>query len=163
MPMQNLHDFYVHTLQDLYSAENQILEALPMMAAAAKHDELRAGFETHLRETEGQVTRLNRIFERLGEKPGEHHCKGMEGLLKEGEEVMKERSDQDVLDAALIASAQKVEHYEMAGYGCARTYAVMLGYIEDAELLQETLDEEGATDKKLTTVAEKAVNPHAMR
>lgn len=163
MPLQNLHDFYIETLKDLYSAEVQILDALPLMAAAAKHDELRAGFEQHLTETEGQVRRLQQIFDRLGEQPGDKTCKGMEGLLEEGQEVMKERADEDVLDAALIAAAQKVEHYEMAGYGCARTYAVMLGYAQDAELLQQTLDEEGATDRKLTMVAERAVNPHAVR
>jgi ferritin-like metal-binding protein YciE len=163
MPLQNLHDFYVETLKDLYSAETQILEALPLMAAAASHAELKAGFEHHFTETEGQVRRLLKIFDRLGEKPDDHHCKGMEGLLKEGEELMKEKADLDVLDAALIASAQKVEHYEMAGYGCARTYAEMLGYTTDAELLQQTLDEEGNTDKKLTAIAERAVNPHAMR
>jgi ferritin-like metal-binding protein YciE len=146
MSLENLHDLYLHSLKDLYSAETQI----------------RAGFEEHLRQTEGQVKRLDKIFERLGEEAGDHHCKGMEGLLEEGEEVMKERADQDVLDAALIAAAQRVEHYEIAGYGCARTYANMLGFKEDADLLQQTLDEEGATDKKLTDMAESVINVHAM-
>jgi ferritin-like metal-binding protein YciE len=161
MPLNSLHDLYVEQLQDLYSAEQQILDALPKMIDKCSHPELRQGFELHLRQTEDQVRRLERIFESLGEDAEGEECEGMKGLLKEGEKVMKERADSDVLDAAMIAAAQRVEHYEIAGYGCARTYAEALGRDEDTDLLQQTLDEEGETDKKLTRIAEQVVNPDA--
>ena len=161
MALDSLHKLYVEQLQDLYSAENQILAALPKMAAKAKHPELRSGFELHQRQTQEQVRRLEQIFQRLGEKAGGVTCEGMKGLLKEGEKTMKEKADSDVLDAALIADAQRVEHYEIAGYGCVRTYARMLGYQQDLDLLQQTLDEEGQTDKKLTALAEQVVNVDA--
>ena len=158
MALDSLRDLYVEQLKDLYSAESQILQALPKMAAKAKHADLRSGFELHQRQTQEHVRRLEQLFERLGERPGGVTCEGMKGLLKEGEKTMKERADSDVLDAALIADAQRVEHYEIAGYGCVRTYARMLGRQDDVSLLQQTLDEEGATDEKLTQLAERVVN-----
>jgi ferritin-like metal-binding protein YciE len=163
MSMESLKDLYLEQLRDLYSAEKQILQALPKMADAASHEELKSGFRQHVEQTERQVERLDRIFDDLGESPKGHHCKGMEGLIKEGEEMMNERANSDVLDAGLIAAAQRVEHYEIAGYGCVRTYADMLGKDEHAKLLQQTLDEEGQTDKKLTSMAEKVINLDAMR
>jgi ferritin-like metal-binding protein YciE len=163
MSMNSLRDLYVEQLRDLYSAESQILKALPKMEAAASHEELKAGFKQHREETERQVERLDRIFEDLGRSPKGHHCKGMEGLIKEGDEMIAGRADSDVLDAGLIAAAQRVEHYEIAGYGCVRTYADMLGHQEHAKLLQQTLDEEGQTDRKLTSMAEKVINLDAMR
>ena len=158
MALDSLRDLYVEQLKDLYSAESQILQALPKMAAKAKHADLRAGFELHQRQTQEHVRRLEQLFDRLGERPGGVTCEGMKGLLKEGEKTMKEKADSDVLDAALIADAQRVEHYEIAGYGCVRTYARMLGRQDDVSLLQKTLDEEAATDEKLTQVAERVVN-----
>ena len=163
MPRESLHKLYLEQLQDLYSAEEQILEALPKMAKKTEHKELKKAFQDHEVMTKEQVTRLERIFADLGEKPGGHTCKGMKGLVAEGEEVMKEFEDSDVRDAALISAAQRVEHYEMAGYGCARTYANMLGLDEHAQLLQKTLDEEGRTDHLLTNLAESVVNIDAMK
>ena len=158
MALDSLHALYVEQLKDLYSAEHQILQALPKMAEKAQHAELRKGFELHVRQTQDHVRRLEQIFSALGERPGGVTCEGMKGLLKEGEKTMKERADSDVLDAALIADAQRVEHYEIAGYGCVRTYARMLGLTDDVRQLQQTLDEEGATDEKLTQLAERVVN-----
>jgi len=158
MALDSLKDLYVEQLRDLYSAETQILAALPKMADKAKHAELKAGFQKHQRQTQEQVKRLEQIFQALGEKPGGVTCEGMKGLLKEGEKTMKEKADSDVLDAALIADAQRVEHYEIAGYGCVRTYARMLGRTDEVELLQRTLDEEGQTDHALTDLAERVVN-----
>lgn len=163
MSMDSLKDLYVEQLRDLYSAETQILKALPKMEAAASHAELKSGFRQHQEQTQRQVERLDRIFEDLGENPKGHHCKGMEGLLKEGEEMMGERGNASVRDAGLIAAAQRVEHYEIAGYGCVRTYADLLGHKEHASLLQQTLDEEGQTDQKLSAMAEKVINLDAMR
>lgn len=160
---ESLQKLYIEQLQDAYSAEEQILEALPRMMEQTKHAELKRAFQQHYQQTEQQVQRLERIFEDLGEKPGEKKCKGMEGLLEEGDEAIKEFKDSDVLDAALISAAQTVEHYEMARYGCARTYAHMLGLNEHAELLQRTLDEEGDTDHKLTELAETVVNIDALK
>ena len=162
MPHESLMDLYQHSLNDLYDAEQQILKALPKMAKKAGHADLRAAFEEHEKVTRKQVQRLEQIFRDLGQKGNGKRCKGMQGLIEEGEEAMQEHGDSDVLDAALIAAAQKVEHYEMAGYGCARTYAETLGLNDHADLLQETLDEEGETDKKLTTLAEGAVNVDAL-
>ena len=163
MARESLQKLYVQQLRDLYSAEEQILEALPRMMKKATHHDLRRGFQEHERQTREQKQRLERIFSELGEKATGHKCKGMEGLIKEGEEAMKEFTDADVLDAALIASAQRVEHYEMAGYGCARTYANMLGLAEHADVLQRTLNEEGETDHKLTALAESVVNVDALK
>ena len=163
MKLDSLKDLYVEQLKDLYSAENQILEALPKMADKASHPELKKAFQEHEQVTRDQVKRLEQVFDDLGAQPSGHHCKGMEGLLKEGEELMKERADADVLDAGLITAAQRVEHYEIAGYGTVRTYARSLGLDNQADILQKTLDEEGNTDHRLTRLAEQLVNPDAMR
>ena len=163
MPLESLHELYVEQLKDLYSAEQQITAAMPRMIEATKHQELRASFEKHLQQTAEQIRRLDRIGKTLGEPLTGEECKAMKGLIEEGEHVMRQRADSDVLDAALIASAQRIEHYEMAGYGCARTYARLLGREEEAELLQETLDEEGTTDKLLTDMAERVINVDALR
>ncbi|MFL5577858.1 MAG: ferritin-like domain-containing protein [Gemmatimonadaceae bacterium] len=163
MALDSLKDLYVEQLRDLYSAENQILKALPKMAEQARHPELQEGFRLHVRQTEEHVRRLEQIFQSLGERPGGVTCEGMKGLVKEGEKTLKERADSDVLDAAMIADAQRVEHYEIAGYGCVRTYANMLGRQDDAALLQRTLDEEGQTDQKLTQLAERVVNLDAAK
>lgn len=162
MALESLQELYLEQLRDLHSAERQIIDALPKMIEKTSHPELRRGFELHLRQTEEQLRRLEEIGRRIGKDLGGHKCKGMEGLLEEGEELMKERADSDVLDAALIAAAQRVEHYEMAGYGCARTYARLLGLEDDARTLQRTLDEEGETDHKLTELAERVVNIEAL-
>lgn len=150
-----LDDLYVDELRDLYSAENQLLKALPKMAKAADNQDLKAGFEEHLEQTEGHVERLENIFDALDKSPKGKKCKAMEGLVEEGSEVIKEEMVSEVKDAALIAAAQRVEHYEMAGYGTVRTYAEILDYSDAAELLQSTLDEEGDTNKKLTKLAKK--------
>lgn len=155
--LATLKDLYVAQLQDLYSAETQLLEALPKMAQASSHDNLKIGFEEHLAQTQNQLGRLIRIFSDLGETPGGHTCEAMQGLVQESEELMKAQGDAVVKDAALIASAQRVEHYEIAGYGTVRSYAYHLGLDKHARLLQETLDEEGAADKKLTLLAEGGV------
>jgi len=161
MEMQTLQDLYVGELKDLYSAENQIIKALPKMIKAASHNELKQAFTRHLRETERHVERIEQVCESLGVSPKGKKCVGMEGLLKEGAELIKEKPEPDVLDAGLISAAQHVEHYEMAGYGCVRTYARQLGYESQAEMLQATLDEEGATDKLLTEIAESSINIEA--
>ena len=161
MAMDSLKDLYVEELKDLYNAENQLLKALPRLAKKASSPDLKAAFEEHLGQTEGQVNRLEKIFKSLGEKPTGKTCKAMKGLVEEGKEIIEEDGDNSVLDAALIGAAQKVEHYEIAGYGTARTFASMLGEEDAVELLQETLDEEAATDKKLTALAESLVNPEA--
>lgn len=161
MPLNSLHDLYVDELKDLYNAENQLLKALPRMAKAATHPDLQTAFTDHLRVTEGQVERLDTIFKELGEKATGKKCKAMEGLIEEAKELLTEDAEPSVLDAALIASAQRVEHYEMAGYGCVRTFARLLGYTEAEELLQETLDEEAEADQKLTELAESVINIEA--
>ena len=160
MAMDSLKDLYVEELKDL-NAENQLLKALPRLAKKASSPDLKAAFQEHLGQTEGQVNRLEKIFKRLGEKPTGKTCKAMKGLVEEGKEIMEEDGDDAVLDAALIGAAQKVEHYEIASYGTARTFASMLGEEDAVELLQETLDEEAATDKKLTALAESLVNPRS--
>lgn len=161
MSLDSLHDLYVNELKDLYNAENQLLKALPRMAKKASAPELKAAFTEHLEVTRNQVERLDRIFTSLGVSPKGKRCKAMEGLIEEGKEVIDEDGDPAVLDAALIAAAQRVEHYEMAGYGCVRTFANLLGYEDAAALLQETLDEEGEADKKLTELAETVINVEA--
>ena len=158
MELETLEDLYVEELKDLYSAENQILKALPKMIKAATHVRLKRAFTAHERQTRQHAKRLERICKELGTSPKGKKCEGMEGLLKEGASLIKERPDKDVLDAGLIAAAQHVEHYEMAGYGCVRTYARLLGYESQAQLLQQTLDEEGDTDKLLTVLAESSIN-----
>lgn len=154
MELATLQELYIDELKDLYSAENQILKALPKMARAAASEDLQSAFEEHLEQTKTHVERLERIFEKLQTSPKGKKCKAMEGLIEEGKELMEEDGEPEVLDAGLISAAQKVEHYEMAGYGCVRTYARLLGDEEAADLLQQTLDEEGETDKKLTELAE---------
>lgn len=151
---RTLEDLFVAELKDLYSAENQLLKAIPKMAKAAKSKSLQNGFTKHLKQTEGHVSRLEKVFEELGASPRGTKCKAMEGLIKEGQEVIDEDATPEVKDAALIAAAQRVEHYEMAGYGCVRTYAKLLGHKKAATLLQQTLNEEGDTDKALTKLAE---------
>jgi ferritin-like metal-binding protein YciE len=159
--LNTLADLFEHELKDLYSAEEQILKALPKMAKAAEHHELRNAFEEHERVTQDQVRRLDMIADDLGLKLKGHKCRGIEGIIKEGEELIGSRTNADVLDAALIGAAQRVEHYEIAGYGTARTFARRLGHDRAAELLQQTLDEEGRTDQRLTRIAESMVNPDA--
>ena len=161
MPIKTMEDLYVNELKDLYSAEKQILKALPRMAKAATHPELRQAFQEHVAVTEEQVRRLETIFDELGKAPRGKKCKGMEGLLEEGKEIMSEVEDEELLDAGLIGAAQRVEHYEIAGYGTARTFARELGYEEHAKILQQTLDEEGETDHRLTAIAEGRVNRDA--
>lgn len=162
MKLETLHDLYVDQLKDLYSAEQQILKALPQMAEAATSPKLAKAFHDHLEETKDQVGRLEKIFALLTVSPEGKTCKAMEGLLEEGEDVLTEDADPSVRDVALIAAAQRVEHYEMAGYGCVRTFARLLGEDSAADLLQETLDEEGAADKRLTQLAETVINVEAV-
>jgi ferritin-like metal-binding protein YciE len=162
MKAKGFRDLFELELKDLYSAEKQLLKALPKMAKAATNEDLQQAFESHLEETEGQVERLEKIFKQLDISYGRvEKCKAMEGLVEEGQTLMEEGLEPDVLDAALICAAQKVEHYEIAGYGCARTFAEQLGEEDVAELLQETLDEEASADKKLTEIAESIVNQEA--
>ena len=153
MQLQNLRDLFVEQLQDLYSAENQLVEALPKMANASSHEELRDAFEQHLAETRGHVARLEEVFSQIGASPGGEKCKGMEGLIKEGEEILQMQGDPSVIDAALIAAAQRVEHYEIAGYGTVRTLAEHLDFGEARGLLNQTLDEESKADSLLTKIA----------
>jgi ferritin-like metal-binding protein YciE len=162
MKLDSLKKLYVEELRDLYSAENQILKALPKMAKAATSKELQEAFSTHLAQTKGQVERLEKIFTKLDMTPKGKTCKAMEGLVKEGEELLSEDAEPEILDAGLIAAAQRVEHYEMAGYGTVRTYATLLKETEAARLLQETLDEEGETDKTLSKLAESVINRDAL-
>lgn len=156
--LENLRDLYIDELRDLYSAEKQLVDALPKMAEAAKAPELKEAFRSHLKETERHVNRLERIFRGLDEKPTGETCKAMKGLIEEGERYVKASGEAAVLDAALIGAAQRVEHYEMAGYGTARSLATRLNETAAVELLQETLDEEGEADHKLTQIAENSVN-----
>src|SRR5688500_16473676 len=162
MSLDSLHDLYVDELKDIHSAERQLLRALPRMAKAAESPELRSAFESHLKETEKQVERLDKIFAELEKKATGKKCKGMEGLIEEGKEMMEEEADPAVMDAALIAAAQRVEHYEIAAYGCVRNYAELLGYTSAARLLQQSLDEEEAADKKLSQLAEGGINEAAV-
>ncbi len=155
MEMSSLRDLYIEELKDLYSAENQLLKALPKMAKAATAKSLKNGFESHLKQTREHVARLKKVCQQVKASPGGKTCKGMQALIEEGNEVISENAEPEVKDAALIAAAQRVEHYEMAGYGCVRTYAKLLGYKQAEKTLQKTLDEEGATDKKLTQLAER--------
>lgn len=161
MPLDSLRDLYTDELKDLYNAENQLLKALPRMAKKASAPELKEALTEHLEVTRAQVERLEQIFDALGVSPKGKKCKAMEGLIEEGKEVINEDGDPAVIDAALIACAQRVEHYEMAGYGCVRTFAALLGYDDAAALLQQTLDEEGEADKKLTELAETVINVEA--
>lgn len=162
MSKNSLKELYVEELKDLFSAENQLTKALPKMAKAASSDELRQGFEDHLEQTRGHVERLQQIFEQLGEKATGKKCLGMEGLIKEGAETIGEDFGDAMMDAALISAAQRVEHYEIAGYGSVIAYAELLGESEQASLLKETLEEEKETDEKLTELA-KDINVQAQQ
>lgn len=161
MKINSLRDVYVHELKDLYSAEKQLVRALPKLAKAAANKELADGFEQHFHQTEEHVNRLEKILTKLGESTRGEKCPAMEGLIEEGANVISEGGVAEVKDALLISAAQRVEHYEIAGYGSARTFAEMLGEKEAAKVLQQTLDEEAETDKRLTQIAESAVNVHA--
>jgi len=154
MQKDSLRELYVDELRDLYNAETQLVKALPKMAKASANDQLRRAFEEHLRQTSEHVSRLEQIFEQLDEKTSGRKCLGMEGLVKEGAEVMKEDYVDEVKDAAIIGAAQRVEHYEMAGYGTVRTFAELLGENEHVALLEQTLEEEKQADRKLTELAE---------
>ncbi|MCA9109742.1 MAG: ferritin-like domain-containing protein [Planctomycetaceae bacterium] len=162
MKLNSLDKLFIHELKDLYSAENQLIEALPKMEAAATDDELKKAFSSHCDETKQHVARLERIFSTVDFEPGGHRCQAMAGLIEEAEGLLKEKTTSRVLDAALIAAAQRVEHYEMAGYGTARAYAEKLGKYDVADLLQETLFEESRTDNHLTRLAERSINFAAM-
>lgn len=159
--MATLEDLYTDLLKDLYSAEKQLVKALPKMAKNAQSPDLQKAFQEHLKQTEGQVDRIERIFSEMGGSPRGKKCVGMEGLVEEGNELLQEDVEPDVLDAGLIAAAQKVEHYEIAGYGTARAWAQRLGYDKAARLLQETLEEESTANEKLTKIAESHVNIEA--
>ena len=162
MKIDSLRKLYIEELRDLYNAEKQILKALPRMIKAATSPDLKSAFTQHLAETKGQVERLDQVFEALDKKATGKTCKAMKGLVEESAELMAEDIEPAVLDAGLIAAAQRVEHYEMAGYGTVRTYAQLLGEGAAAELLQLTLEEEGATDKKLSALAESVINVEAV-
>jgi ferritin-like metal-binding protein YciE len=162
MKLNSLNKLYLEELRDLYSAETQLVKALPKMAKGASSDELREAFESHLEQTKEHVERLTEIFDQLEEKPSGKTCKAMKGLIEEGSEMLEQEGDESVIDAGLIAAAQRVEHYEIAGYGTVRTFANLLGEDEAVELLQQTLDEEGETDKQLSELAEGIVNEKAL-
>jgi len=160
--METLEKLYINELRDLYSAENQLLKALPKMAKGASSDELKEAFENHLAETETHVERLERIFKGLEENPKGQTCHAMKGLIEEGSEILEEEGEDSVLDAGIIVAAQKVEHYEMAGYGSVRAFAQLLGQEEAAQLLQTTLDEESKANELLNQIAETTVNAEAV-
>ena len=157
----DLHELFLDQLADLHNAEKQLVKALPKMAKAAEAQELKEAIESHLRETEGHVTRLEQVAESLGEKIDKKTCPAMEGLIQEGTEMVSENKGKTSIDAAIIAAAQKVEHYEIASYGTMRAWAEQMGHDEAVELLQETLDEENAADEKLTSLAESIANEKA--
>jgi len=161
--MTTLQDLYVHELKDIMSAEKQIIKALPKLAKAANNPNLKQGFEKHLEETKTHITRLEKIFKRLGESSTGPKCEGMEGLLKEGGKMLEEDAAPGVFDAGIIVAAQKVEHYEIAAYGSLCTFAKSLGHEKDLALLKETIDEEEMTDEKLTEIAESQVNEEALQ
>ena len=160
--METLEKLYINELRDLYSAENQLLKALPKMAKGASSAELKEAFENHLAETETHVERLEQIFKDLEENPKGKTCHGMKGLIEEGSEILEEEGEESVLDAGIIVAAQKVEHYEMAGYGSVRAFAQLLGQEEAAQLLQTTLDEESKANELLKQLAETTVNAEAV-
>ena len=161
MKVSSLQDLYISELKDLYDGEQRIVKALPKMAEAASSPELRRAFEEHLEQTRHQVERLERIFENMNQTPKGQKCKGLEGIIDEGEDAIGAKAPPAVCDAALIASAQRVEHYEIAAYGTVRTFARRLGFEDHAQLLQQTLQEEGDTDRKLTSLAETYINENA--
>ena len=161
MSLDSLEKLFLEELKDIYNAEKQLTKALPRMAKAAESPGLQQAFTNHLRETEGQIQRLERVFQELGQAARGKKCKAMEGLIEEGKELMEEESEPQVLDAALIGAAQKVEHYEIAAYGCLSTYAELLGHSDAAQLLRQNLQEEEAADKKLNSLAEGGINESA--
>ena len=161
MKMEALTDLFHDELKDIYDAEHQLMKALPKMAKKANSDKLRESFEMHMKQTEEHISRLEKVFDAIGKKPSRKTCEAMKGLVEEGEEIMKEVDDPELMDAALIAAAQKTEHYEMASYGCLRTWADIMDLTDAKKLLQKTLDEEGETDKKLTRLAETGINVKA--
>jgi ferritin-like metal-binding protein YciE len=162
MKLDTLKTLYIDELRDIYNAENQLLKALPKMAKAASSAELKDAFEKHLEQTKGHVERLEEVFQDIGETPKSKTCKAMKGLIEEGSEILKEDGEESVIDAAIIVAAQKVEHYEIAGYGSVRTFAQLLGKDKSAELLQTTLDEESEANELLNNLAEEIVNPEAL-
>jgi ferritin-like metal-binding protein YciE len=162
MKLDTLQKLYTDELRDLYNAENQLLKALPKMAKAVSSEELKDAFEKHLEQTKTHVERLEQVFEELDEKPKGKTCQAMKGLIEEGSEILEQDGDESVLDAGIIVAAQKVEHYEIAGYGSVRTFAHLLGKDKSAELLQTTLDEESETNEILNKLAESVVNPEAL-
>lgn len=162
MALDTMQDLFVDELRDIYNAETQLLKALPKMAKAATTPTLKEAFEHHLEETKGQVQRLEQIFEELGTSPKGKKCKGMEGLIAEGSEMMGETGADAVIDAGLISAAQRVEHYEIAAYGCVINYAGLLGQTEAVALLEQSLEQEKAADEKLTQLAEEEINTQAM-
>lgn len=159
--MQSFEQLNLHALQDIYDAEQQALKAYPQMIEAASSQELKSAFQQHMEETRGQVQRLEQVFNTMGQQPKGKTCVAMQGLISEAQEIIKMQGDPSVKDAGLIAAAQKQEHYEIAAYGTARTWAQMLGQREAAQLFEQTLQEEEATDKKLTSLAESAINIRA--
>ena len=162
MKLNTLQDLYIDELRDLYNAENQLLKALPKMAKGASSSELKQAFEQHLEETKGHVDRLEQIFDGLDENPKGKTCQAMKGLVEEGSEILDQDGEESVLDAGIIAAAQKVEHYEIASYGTVRTFAELLNQTEAGKLLQATLDEEGEANEKLNDLAEGIVNSEAL-
>jgi ferritin-like metal-binding protein YciE len=163
MKLDTLQKLYTNELRDLYNAEHQLLKALPKMAKAASSEELKNAFEKHLEQTKSHVERLEKVFEELDEKPKGKTCHAMKGLIEEGSEILQQDGEESILDAGIIVAAQKVEHYEIAGYGSVRTFAHLLGQNKAAELLQTTLDEESETNELLNRLAESTVNPEAVR
>lgn len=161
MQMQDLQDLYVHKLQDIYSAEQQALQGMQQAVQKVQSPELQQGIQMHIQQTEQQIQRLEQLFQRLGEQPGGVECKGMKGLVKEAQEIMQEDASSEVMEAGLIAALQAVEHYEIAGYGTARTYAQLLGDQEAVQVLEQTLQEEKMTDEQLTRIAGQ-INVEAM-
>ena len=163
MKLDTLQKLYTNELRDLYNAEHQLLKALPKMAKAASSEELKNAFEKHLEQTKSHVERLEKVFEELDEKPKGKTCHAMKGLIEEGSEILQQDGEESILDAGIIVAAQKVEHYEIAGYGSVRTFAHLLGQNKAAELLQTTLDEESETNELLNRLAESTINPEAVR
>ncbi|MDQ3069961.1 MAG: ferritin-like domain-containing protein [Acidobacteriota bacterium] len=161
MADKSLHDLFIDELRDMFDAEKQLIKALPKLARAASSAKLRGAFESHLNQTRGQVTRLEKVFASINEKPRGKHCDGMAGIIKEGDAVLKEGFDAETLDAALIASGQRAEHYEMAAYGTLVAWARIMGHGEAARLLQLNLNEEGDADQKLSNLADGGVNQKA--
>jgi len=162
MKLDTLQKLYTDELRDLYNAENQLLKALPKMAKAASSEDLKEAFEKHLEQTKGHVERLEQVFEELDEKPKGKTCRAMKGLIEEGSEILEQDGEESVRDAGIIVAAQKVEHYEIAGYGSARTFAHLLGQNKAADVLQTTLDEESETNELLNRLATSTINPEAL-